>query len=153
MFSCIKDYYIWHMTRPLDPQQKSVLCRQFFIFIFNYALNWSFLKIQLLVSNVQFMCYAGSFFFWFKHIQKGRCSLFWFCWQTEARFNEKLFGLVFLFVKVSKIFAFYISHMLPLTISHVFSHPPPAFGLSEDLELAFEAKKLQVQHGNNTVPR
>ncbi|XP_050365037.1 serine/threonine-protein kinase STY46-like isoform X2 [Argentina anserina] len=36
------------------------------------------------------------------------------------------------------------------------SHPPPAFGLSEDLELAFEAKKLQVQHGNDTanaVPR
>ncbi|KAK9946868.1 hypothetical protein M0R45_012311 [Rubus argutus] len=31
------------------------------------------------------------------------------------------------------------------------SHPPPAFGLSEDLELALEAKKLHVQHGNNTV--
>ncbi|XP_062019955.1 serine/threonine-protein kinase STY46-like isoform X2 [Rosa rugosa] len=31
------------------------------------------------------------------------------------------------------------------------SHPPPAFGLSEDLELALEAKKLQVQHGNTTV--
>ncbi|XP_024164961.1 serine/threonine-protein kinase STY46 isoform X1 [Rosa chinensis] len=31
------------------------------------------------------------------------------------------------------------------------SHPPPAFGLSEDLELALEAKKLQVQHENTTV--
>ncbi|KAM5551289.1 hypothetical protein ABKV19_026218, partial [Rosa sericea] len=30
-------------------------------------------------------------------------------------------------------------------------HPPIAFGLSGDLELALEAKKLQVQHGNNTV--
>ncbi|XP_062029145.1 uncharacterized protein LOC133745161 isoform X4 [Rosa rugosa] len=28
--------------------------------------------------------------------------------------------------------------------------PFTAFGFSEDLELALEAKKLQVQHGNNT---
>ncbi|XP_034215226.1 serine/threonine-protein kinase STY46-like isoform X2 [Prunus dulcis] len=31
------------------------------------------------------------------------------------------------------------------------SHPPPAFGLSPDLELALEAEQLHVHHGNNTV--
>ncbi|XP_008221196.1 PREDICTED: serine/threonine-protein kinase STY46-like isoform X3 [Prunus mume] len=31
------------------------------------------------------------------------------------------------------------------------SHPPPAFGLSPDLELALEAEQLHVHHGNNAV--
>ncbi|CAL8995485.1 unnamed protein product [Prunus brigantina] len=31
------------------------------------------------------------------------------------------------------------------------SHPPPAFGLSPDLELTLEAEQLHVHHGNNTV--
>ncbi|XP_020410764.1 serine/threonine-protein kinase STY46 isoform X2 [Prunus persica] len=31
------------------------------------------------------------------------------------------------------------------------SHPPPAFGLSPDLELALEAEQLHVHHGNDTV--
>ncbi|BFG17570.1 hypothetical protein CerSpe_038450 [Prunus speciosa] len=31
------------------------------------------------------------------------------------------------------------------------SHPPPAFGLSPDLELVLEAEQLHVHHGNNTV--
>lgn len=39
----------------------------------------------------------------------------------------------------------------PLCISHISSHPPPAFGLSPDLELALEAEQLHVHHGNDTV--
>ncbi|VVA25777.1 PREDICTED: serine/threonine-kinase [Prunus dulcis] len=43
-----------------------------------------------------------------------------------------------------------ISLFVSIQLCSVF-HPPPAFGLSPDLELALEAEQLHVHHGNNTV--
>ncbi|KAM5553927.1 hypothetical protein ABKV19_025921 [Rosa sericea] len=46
---------------------------------------------------------------------------------------------------------YHVKSHLQVHSSHVFSHPPITFSWPEDLELALEAKKLQVQHGNSTV--
>ena len=104
-----------------------------------YAIHFENKKLYC-TENSCVLIYAGSFFFWFKLNRKSGCSMFWLCRQTEAWFIEKLFGLVFVYVK--PLLA--LSRCHSLSISHIFSHPPPAFGLSEDLELALEADRLQI---------